>query len=60
MSIDKAKFRRKVVPGDVLDLKVDVLRGSSKIWKFAGHASVNGEMAAEAEFMAMIDLSKRG
>ncbi|HPD92253.1 MAG: 3-hydroxyacyl-ACP dehydratase FabZ [Rhodobacter sp.] len=60
MSIDKAKFRRKVVPGDVLDLHVKVLRGSSKIWKFEGRASVNGEMAAEAEFMAMIDLTKRG
>ena len=60
MSIDKAKFRRKVVPGDVLELAVTVLRGSSKIWKFEGRASVNGEMAAEAEFMAMIDLSKRG
>ncbi|WP_068302054.1 3-hydroxyacyl-ACP dehydratase FabZ [Pararhodobacter sp. CCB-MM2] len=60
MSIDKAKFRRKVVPGDVLELKVDVLRGSSKIWKFQGTATVNGEMAAEAEFMAMIDLTKKG
>ncbi|MCW1932779.1 3-hydroxyacyl-ACP dehydratase FabZ [Pararhodobacter zhoushanensis] len=60
MSIDKAKFRRKVVPGDVVDLHVKVLRGSSKIWKFQGTATVNGEMAAEAEFMAMIDLSARG
>ncbi|PVH29931.1 3-hydroxyacyl-ACP dehydratase FabZ [Pararhodobacter oceanensis] len=60
MSIDKAKFRRKVVPGDVLDLEVKVLRGSKKIWKFDGRASVNGEMAAEAEFMAMIDLGARG
>ena len=60
MSIDKAKFRRKVVPGDVLELEVKVLRGSSKIWKFEGRATVNGEMAAEAEFMAMIDLTKRG
>lgn len=60
MSIDKAKFRRKVVPGDVLELKVTVLRGSSKIWKFQGVASVEGEMAAEAEFMAMIDLGSRG
>lgn len=55
MSIDKAKFRRKVVPGDVLELRVQVLRGSSKIWKLQGQASVAGEMAAEAEFMAMID-----
>ena len=60
MSIDKAKFRRKVVPGDVLELKVEVLRGSTKIWKFQGTATVDGEMAAEAEFMAMIDLSGRG
>jgi len=57
MSIDKAKFRRKVVPGDVLELKVTVLRGSSKIWKFQGVATVDGELAAEAEFMAMIDMS---
>jgi 3-hydroxyacyl-[acyl-carrier-protein] dehydratase len=60
MSIDKAKFRRKVVPGDVLDLHVKVLRGSSKIWKFHGTATVEGELAAEAEFMAMIDLTKQG
>ena len=60
MSIDKAKFRRKVVPGDVLELHVNVLRGSSKIWKFEGRATVDGEMAAEAEFMAMIDLTKKG
>ena len=56
MSIDKAKFRRKVVPGDVLDLEVKVLRGSSKVWKFEGRATVNGEMAAEAEFTAMMDM----
>ncbi|MBN8294051.1 3-hydroxyacyl-ACP dehydratase FabZ [Rhodobacter sp. NTK016B] len=60
MSIDKAKFRRKVVPGDVLELSVKVLRGSTKIWKMEGRATVNGEMAAEAEFMAMIDLSQKG
>lgn len=60
MSIDKAKFRRKVVPGDVLELRVEVLRGSSKIWKFQGTATVEGELAAEAEFMAMIDLGGRG
>ena len=60
LSIDKAKFRRKVVPGDVLELHVKVLRGSSKVRKFQGTATVNGENAAEAEFMAMIDLSARG
>ncbi len=55
MSIDKTRFRRMVVPGDVLELEVKVLRGSSKVWKFAGSAHVGGEAAAEAEFMAMID-----
>ena len=55
MSIDKAKFRRKVVPGDVLELHVTVKRGSTKIWKLVGVARVAGEVAAEAEFAAWID-----
>ncbi|MDB4115321.1 3-hydroxyacyl-ACP dehydratase FabZ [Planktomarina sp.] len=59
MSIDKCKFRRKVVPGDVLNLHVETLRGGSKIWKFKGIADVNGQMAAEAEFTAMMDLSEQ-
>lgn len=59
MGIDKARFRRKVVPGDVLELTVTALRGSSRVWKFEGVARVGGEIAAEAEFMAMIDLSGR-
>lgn len=56
MSIDKCKFRRKVVPGDVLRLHVETLRGGSKIWKFKGRAEVEDELAAEAEFTAMIDI----
>ena len=59
MSIDKCKFRRKVVPGDVLNLHVETLREGSKIWKFKGIADVNGQMAAEAEFTAMMDLSEQ-
>ncbi|MCX7565335.1 3-hydroxyacyl-ACP dehydratase FabZ [Sulfitobacter sp. F26169L] len=60
MSIDNCKFRRKVVPGDVLRMDLKTLRGKpgGKIWKFAGVATVDGEMAAEAEFMAMLDLPK--
>ncbi len=57
MSIDKAKFRRKVVPGDVLELHVTVKRGSTRIWKFEGVAKVEDQIAAEAEFAAMIDFS---
>ena len=58
MAIDKCKFRRKVVPGDVLNLHVETLRAGTKIWKFKGVADVNGQMAAEAEFTAMMDLSE--
>ncbi|WP_420863533.1 3-hydroxyacyl-ACP dehydratase FabZ [Algirhabdus cladophorae] len=58
MAIDKCKFRRKVVPGDVLKLDITTTRGKAgaKVWKFAGSATVDGEMAAEAEFTAMMDL----
>lgn len=58
MSLDKAKFRRKVVPGDVLELHVKVLRGGARIWRFEGRGIVAGELAAEAEFTAMIDYAK--
>ena len=60
MSIDKCKFRRKVVPGDVLRMDLTTLRGKpgGKVWRFSGVATVDGEMAAEAEFMAMVDLQK--
>ena len=58
LGIDSCKFRRKVVPGDTLELKVKVLRGKagSKVWKFSGIASVADEIAAEAEFTAMMEL----
>ena len=58
MGIDKCKFRRKVVPGDVLEMELTTLRGKpgGKVWKFSGIAKVDGEMAAEAEFTAMMDL----
>jgi 3-hydroxyacyl-[acyl-carrier-protein] dehydratase len=58
MSIDACKFRRKVVPGDRLELHVTTRRGGGKIWKFDGRALVDGELAAEAQFTAMLDLSK--
>lgn len=54
MTLDKARFRRIVAPGDVLELHVKILRGRGKIWKFWGEAKVGGELAAEAEFSAMI------
>ncbi|AVO39181.1 3-hydroxyacyl-ACP dehydratase FabZ [Pukyongiella litopenaei] len=57
MSIERAKFRRKVVPGDVMEMKVETLRGKpfGKIFKFNGVAMVGDEVAAEAEFSALVD-----
>jgi len=58
MSIDKCKFRRMVVPGDVLEMQLETKRGKpgGKIWKFSGVATVEGELATEVEFTAMMDL----
>ena len=58
MGVDAVKFRRKVVPGDVLELHVKTLRGGGKVWKFEGRAMVEGELATEATFTAMFDLPK--
>ncbi len=62
MGIDKAKFRRKVGPGDVLELNVTVTRGKpgGKVWRFSGRAEVEGELACEAEFTAMMDFQAEG
>lgn len=59
MGVDAVKFRRKVVPGDVMELHVTALRGGGRVWKFAGRAMVDGELACEAEFMAMFDVPKK-
>ena len=58
MAIETAKFRRKVVPGDVLKLHGETNRGGGKVWKFAGTAEVDGELACSCEFTAMMDLPK--
>ncbi len=55
MMIDKCKFRRPVVPGDRLEYEIEILKLSGKIGKFAGKAMVDGELAAEAEMVAMLD-----
>ena len=54
MTLDKTRFRKIVAPGDQLRLHVKILRGRGKIWKFWGEARVGDEVAAEAEFSAMI------
>ncbi|MCZ8080768.1 MAG: 3-hydroxyacyl-ACP dehydratase FabZ [Fuscovulum sp.] len=58
MGVDGVKFRRKVVPGDVLELHVRAVRGGGRVWKFEGRAMVEGELACEATFMAMFDVPK--
>jgi 3-hydroxyacyl-[acyl-carrier-protein] dehydratase len=54
MTIDEARFRRPVVPGDQLKLHIQKTRARSKVWKFDGKAYVDGQLAAEAQFGAMI------
>ena len=58
MGVDGVKFRRKVMPGDVLELHVKALRSGGRVWKFEGRATVNGELATEATFTAMFDLPR--
>ena len=58
MAIDGVKFRRKVGPGDTMRMEVETLRGGGKVWKFKGRATVEGEVACECEFTAMMDLPK--
>ena len=52
--IDKARFRRPVVPGDTLVLEVTALRIGSKVQKMQGVAKVDGQITAEAEIMCII------
>lgn len=52
--IDKARFRKPVLPGDTLILEVTALRTGRKIQKMWGEAKVNGDITAEAEILSMI------
>ena len=54
MTIDKAKFRKPVVPGDTVEYHVRKLRRRASIWKFACEALVEGTKVAEAEVTAMM------
>ena len=54
MTIDEARFRRPVVPGDKLLIHVTKQRNRRNVWKFEGRAEVGGHLAAEAVFAAMI------
>jgi len=54
LGIDKAKFRRPVVPGDQLHLHLKKIRSRGPVWRFYGEAKVDGQLVAEAEISAMI------
>ncbi|MEO7655555.1 MAG: 3-hydroxyacyl-ACP dehydratase FabZ [Sphingomicrobium sp.] len=54
MAIDGAKFRAPVEPGCLLQLDVEFVQKRSSVCKFAGRATVDGKLAAEAQFTAMI------
>ena len=54
LSIEKAKFRKPVEPGDMLNLIVNVTRNRGKTWKFNGHAIANKVLVAESDFTAMM------
>lgn len=54
MTIDKARFRKPVVPGDQIKIYVTIERTRGNVWKFAGQAKVDGKAVADAEFGAMI------
>ena len=54
MSIDRARFRKPVVPGDQISLFIKKLKNRGNVWKFEGNAFVEGNLIAEAKFSAMI------
>ncbi len=54
MGIDRARFRRPVVPGDQVFYHVKKIRNRGRVWRFATEAKVNGERVAEAEISATI------
>ncbi len=54
MTIENARFRKPVVPGDTLLATVTKVRRRGPVWKFEGEARVDGELVAEATFAAMI------
>jgi 3-hydroxyacyl-[acyl-carrier-protein] dehydratase len=54
MAIDRARFRRPVLPGDTVHYHMVKKRNRGRVWRFAGQAKVNGQVVAEAEISAMI------
>jgi beta-hydroxyacyl-ACP dehydratase FabZ len=56
MGLDQVKFRKMVVPGDQLIMELEVLKQRKKVMKLAGTAKVDGQVVAEAQLMATIEV----
>ena len=54
IAIDKVRFRRPVIPGDQIRMEMAVSKQRKSVWGFTGKAYVEGQLAAEAELMAML------
>ncbi len=54
MTIESAKFRKPVVPGDSMHIHVQCIKSRGNVYKFRGEAKVDGVLCAEAEYSAMI------
>ncbi len=54
MGVDRARFRKPVIPGDQLLIKVRTVQRRPPVWRFEGEATVNGKLVAEATFAAML------
>lgn len=54
MSIDKARFRRPVLPGDQMHVHVSISQTRGTVWKFHGEAKVDGAVCADADYAAML------
>lgn len=59
MGVDKAKFRRPVLPGDRLEIHVKVAQRRPPVWKYEGVAKVDGKVVAEASYGAMLTAPKK-
>ena len=53
-TIDNAKFRKPVIPGDVMNLVISVKKIRNKLWKFSGQVIVDSKRVSECEFSAMM------
>jgi len=54
MSVEKARFRKPVIPDCKLELKIEAIRSHGKVWKYKGEAYVQGQRMADAQWSATI------